>query len=325
MSFSRERGDNYYHTELLLNYFWHIINMKQSQIYQFTSQLLLISIIVLLDFITASSQQNFNSPTAKYRVTFHATWNPVDHPVDFPSFDHFSGLIGMTHNQSAELFVEGQLASLGIIRMAELGAKSTLIDEISHYISNGTGKAVLSGGGLGTGTGMVSMDFEIDKTHSLVSITSMIAPSPDWFIGVHDVDLFGQGHWANELTVQVGVYDSGSDSGSSFSSPNQPSQPRQAIHSINTPPLAMNGVVPSMGTMVFERIDGVNECSDRELTFHDSPIQPNSYTTNKSILATGEVGQSTQVIFQAASSIILEDAFSVQMGGIFELIIAGCN
>jgi len=287
--------------------------------------LLAISVVVFSSN-AVSAQQNFNSPTAKYRVTFNATWNPIDHPTDFPTSDHFSRLIGMTHNQNSDLFVEGQLASTGIIRMAEIGGKGALISEISQYITNGTAKDVLCGSsGIGTGTGVFSMDFEIDQTHSLVSLTSMIAPSPDWFIGVHDVDLFNQGYWANQMTVQVGVYDAGSDSGPTFASPNQPTDPQEVIQTITTPPLAVNGVVESMGTMVFQRIDGINECSDRDLTFHDSPIMPNIYTTNQSILATGEVVQNDQVIFQAGTSIHIESGFAVQPGGILELIIATCN
>jgi len=285
----------------------------------------LLTICLILFGSNAVSSQDFNSATAKYRVTFHATWNPIDHPTDFPNSDHFSGLIGMTHSANVDLFVEGQLASLGIERMAELGSKSVLINEINQFINDGTANAVLSGGGLGTGTGMVSLEFEIDQTHSLVSLTSMIAPSPDWFIAVHDVDLFGQGHWANEMTVQVGVYDSGTDSGSTFTSSNQSTNPQDVIHMITTPPLAVNGVVASMGTMVFERIDGINECSDRDLTFHDSPIVPNTYTTNESILATGEVMQNDQVNFQAGTSIVLENDFSVESGGALDLIISSCD
>jgi len=279
--------------------------------------------VILFCAIALTAQQN--SPTAEYRVTFYATWNPVDHPVDFPNFDHFSGLVGMTHNQQADLFVEGQLASPGIIQMAEIGSKTTLINEVTQYISNGTAKDVISGGALNTGTGMVSVDIEVDQTHPLASITAMIAPSPDWFIGVHDVDLFSQGQWASMVTMQVGVYDSGSDSGLTFASPNQVTQPQEVVHTITTPPLAMNGVVPSMGTMVFERINSITDCSNQHLTFHDSPILPNTYRTNQTIVSTGEVMQDERVVFQAGTFIHLEEDFATQTGGVLELVIAGCN
>ena len=142
---------------------------------------------------------------------------------------------------------------------------------------------------------------------------------------MNDVNLFSQGSWANNMILLVGSYDAGSDSGLTFASSDQATQPQELLHRITTPPLATNGIVPSMGFMIFERIDGVNECSDRDLTFHDFPIQANTYTTNESILATGVVFQNSQVVFQAGTEILCERGFTVQPGGVLELVIAACN
>jgi len=141
--------------------------------------------------------------------------------------------------------------------MAETGSKSPLSSEIQRVIDGGQGQTLISGGGISNSPGMVSVEFDMSNSHPLVSITTMIAPSPDWFVGVRDLNLFENGDWVNSKSVQVGVYDAGSDSGASFTSANQPTSPRAAISMITDGPLAENGVVASMGTMTFTRIDTV--------------------------------------------------------------------
>lgn len=191
-----------------------------------------------------------------YRVTFNSFWSAATHPTNFPGASaHFSGLIGMTHNSSTKLFTPGTLASNGIKSMAETGSKSQLSNEIDGYRNNGTAQSEISGGAIGLSPGSVSEEFDLTNSHTLVSIVSMVAPSPDWFIAISDVDLFQNGTWIENLTVDVNIYDSGTDSGVSFFSGNLPTIPPVPIFMITGAPLGMGGSVPSMGQMVFERID----------------------------------------------------------------------
>lgn len=191
-----------------------------------------------------------------YRVTFNSFWSQATHPIDFPGFQaHFSGLIGMSHNNSVQLFTPGTLASPGIKSMAETGSKSLLSNEIDLFIDEGSAQSEISGGGIGLSPGSVSVDFDLTNTHSLISIVSMVAPSPDWYIGIRDINLFENGTWVENLVVDVNIYDSGTDSGITFNSGDQPTVPPVPIFMITDAPLGMGGVVPSMGQMVFERID----------------------------------------------------------------------
>ncbi len=197
-----------------------------------------------------------NANTVTYRVTFESFWSAATHPVDFPVNPHFSGLIGMTHNMETELFVRGGMATTGIENMAETGSKTALINEINTKISQGSAQSVVSGGGIGNSPGSVFQDFTLTNTHPFVSIVTMIAPSPDWFVAVKDVNLFQNGNWVENLVVDVSTYDSGTDSGFSYSSGNQDTVPPIPIHLITSQPLANGfGVIPLMGTMTFERID----------------------------------------------------------------------
>jgi len=81
----------------------------------------------------------------------------------------------------------------------------------------------------------------------------MIAPSPDWFIAVRDVELFEKNKWITEKSLQVGDYDAGTDAGTTFTSPNQTEN--KTIQKITTPPLAVDGKVNSMGTITFKQIE----------------------------------------------------------------------
>lgn len=196
-----------------------------------------------------------NSSTARYRVTFTSTWSSSTHPADFPSSPHFSGLIGMTHNADTALFDTNSLASPGIKSMAETGAKTTLISEIQAMISKGVAQQIIDGPGVAVSPGVASLQFDIESTHGLVSITSMIAPSPDWFVAIRNIDLHVAGDiWIDNLCIYVNSYDSGTDSGVTFASNNIDTQPRVNISAISNAPLALNGKVVPLGTILFERL-----------------------------------------------------------------------
>ena len=60
----------------------------------------------------------------------------------------------------------------------------------------------------------------------------MIAPSPDWFVGIHGVDLRPGGVWAREIVVDLDPYDSGTDSGVNYTSGNADITPHLPIANI---------------------------------------------------------------------------------------------
>ena len=81
----------------------------------------------------------------------------------------------------------------------------------------------------------------------------MLAPSPDWFVGVSDRSLLEDGGWVDELTIELEGYDAGTDSGSTFNSRDRDTVPREPIAHITPPPLAQNGIAPPVGTFTFRR------------------------------------------------------------------------
>ena len=192
------------------------------------------------------------TPTAQYTVTFDATWSQATHPADFPPNAHWSPLVGGTHNASVSFWAAGQIASQGIEDMAELGATSPLASEVNAAITAGTADLVLLGGGISPSPGSTGFSFTIDRDFPLVTLVSMIAPSPDWFVGVSGLSLMANNNWVNETTVPLWLYDAGSDGGVTYTSPNLDTNPQVPIALHTTLP-GYNGV--PMGTFKFTRTD----------------------------------------------------------------------
>ena len=194
------------------------------------------------------------SATARYRVLFNATWSATTHPNQFPSAPHFSGLIGGTHNDQVKFWETGQNATPGIKSMAETGGQSILANEVRAAIQAGTAERVIRGGGIGRSPGLVSLEFEISQDFPLVTLVSMIAPSPDWFVGVRDLNLLESGDWVEGRTLELLPYDAGTDSGVTFNSANAPTNPPRPIRRITEPPLGNGRTAAPLGTFTFSRI-----------------------------------------------------------------------
>ena len=195
------------------------------------------------------------APSAQYQLTFEATWSQATHPTDFPPNPHFSGLIGASHGPAVRLWEEGGTATPGIKNMAETGAKSPLDGEIDSLINDGSACVIISGGGINPSPGVVTVELTVSQDCPVVSAVSMIAPSPDWFVGVSGLSLYENGAWIEHKVVELLPYDAGTDSGSSYTSPDEPTDSPEAIRRIEVEPLLIDGSVLSLGTFTFSRLD----------------------------------------------------------------------
>ncbi len=194
------------------------------------------------------------SDTALYSVTFNATWSATTHPTDFPSgSEHFSPLIGAVHNDSVSFWASGETASPGIEQMAETGGTGRLRNEIRAEMPDDA-LSVINGRQLGTSPASTTIsEVLVTLDHPLITLVTMIAPSPDWFVGTSGLSLQNEfGQWVDELEFVLYPYDSGTDDGTSYRSPNADSSPKQPIK-------RLRGVSPfsdePIGTYTFTRID----------------------------------------------------------------------
>ena len=200
------------------------------------------------------------SPSVRYKVTFDPDWTQEKFPNCFPRGTHFSSLIGATHNDQVTFWETGQLASDGIKSVAETGGTSTFRREIQQEIDGDMkAKMIISGSGAG-GTSPTSFMFDIERNYPLVTLITMVAPSPDWFVGVNSLSLLDDvGNWVSDIRIDLRVYDAGTDSGLSFASGNVATNPRVPIARLATPE-DMRTNCTQMGTDF--TADGVNGNGD---------------------------------------------------------------
>jgi hypothetical protein len=75
--------------------------------------------------------------------------------------------------------------------------------------------------------------FRVDRKHHLMSLVSMLGPSPDWIVGVSALELcLPNCSWTAEKQINLYLWDAGTDSGVSYLSPKQPTIPQERIRRI---------------------------------------------------------------------------------------------
>ncbi|SMY16721.1 Spondin_N [Photobacterium aquimaris] len=183
-----------------------------------------------------SDSDDFNrqSETATYELTFTSNWSNTNFPTNYPNNRHFSGLIGLTHNSNVNLFKVGELASAGVVTVAETGSKDDIKPEINSVINTGKGHTTIDGDGLSVanldaGENSVTVTFTVTQDFPLISLVTMLAPSPDWFAGIDSLSLKDGDNWLTTLSKDVKTYDAGSDDGTTFTANNAPLTPHVNI------------------------------------------------------------------------------------------------
>ncbi len=157
---------------------------------------------------------------ATYQFEFVAEWSAVTHPTSFPGNPHFSPVTGATHNDQLSIWAPGGIATTGIEVMAESGGTSALSNEVAGHINAGTADQFLRFGSVPFSPGSTSGTIQADRDYPLLSLVTMIAPSPDWFVGIHDLNLRQDGVWLDEVIIDLDPYDSGTDAGVNYTSGN---------------------------------------------------------------------------------------------------------
>ena len=177
----------------------------------------------------ASVDAHAQDETATYTMTFEGLWT-VDDITDaaMPSGAHFTQVIGATHNADTTIWAAGGKASAGVERVAELGAVGALISEINQNANADV--IVRAGSSFNRPTQTVSTTFTVKASHPLISVLSMVAQSPDWFVGVSSLSLYDDG-WRNRV-VDLYPYDAGTENGTGWSLFNPATSPQGVITSI---------------------------------------------------------------------------------------------
>ena len=198
--------------------------------------------------------------TATYRLDVNNTWSEQTNPGSFPQDAHFSWFGGATHNDQVNFWNVGQVASAGIKEMAETGATFILEDEVEAAIIEGATDSLLSYRHWfcpldipHPNCGTMSVEFDINMDYPLVTLVSMLGPSPDWFVGVSGLSMMENGHWIPELTIDLRPLDGGTRSENRFELFGTLTDPPDPVSVITTESGQLIGP-GSLGTLTFTRI-----------------------------------------------------------------------
>ncbi len=180
-----------------------------------------------------------------YRFEFVSEWSALTHPINFPPNPHYSSLVGVTHSPDISIWGPGMIASNGIEIIAETGGRAQFEADMNVLINTtDLVDRFRNTGGLTTSPAMRQSFQTINADFPVVSLLGMIAPSPDWLVGVYDINLRENGVWAREIVVDLYPYDAGTDAGISYSSANVDITPHIPIANISD-------IFPFIGTPRF--------------------------------------------------------------------------
>ncbi|XP_008548145.1 spondin-1 isoform X2 [Microplitis demolitor] len=175
---------------------------------------------------------------AKYEVTFEGLWSRNTHPKDFPSkgwMIKFSDVIGASHTFDYRFWKFDDTASEGLQQVAEFGSTRKLESELKEQSEHI--RTIIKARGIShpNVTGRTFAVFRVDRKHHLMSLVSMIVPSPDWIVGVSGLELcLSNCSWIEHKELNLYPIDVGTDDGITYMSPDSPLENPEPIRRITT-------------------------------------------------------------------------------------------
>uniref|UniRef100_A0A0X3PKV3 Spondin-1 n=1 Tax=Schistocephalus solidus TaxID=70667 RepID=A0A0X3PKV3_SCHSO len=180
--------------------------------------------------------------TATYRLQFQGLWNrsthPRDWPVNHPNLLHWTNLIGASHSPSFHMYSIGQPASAGVQSICAYGDTTIMRQALTLASSKSEG-----GAGVPTGTQTASTEVSplhsllstpgmwgeetlneprtaliaVNRTHPLISLVTMLGPSPDWCTGISGQSVCKSDcTWVDKLEINLYPWDAGVRQGNTY-------------------------------------------------------------------------------------------------------------
>ncbi|XP_072939186.1 spondin-2-like [Epargyreus clarus] len=170
---------------------------------------------------------------ARYMLTFEGLWSYNTHPLMFPrtkELARFSDVVGASHSKSFTLYSFESDASQGLKMLAAQGNTTELEMEIREQLGISV-RTIFKATSQPKPDMVTRAIFRTSREHHRVSLVTAILPSPDWFLGVSNMELceISTNRWVSNLTFNLYPLDAGTDSGATFEAPNEDTMPPQPI------------------------------------------------------------------------------------------------
>ncbi|MCR9206384.1 MAG: spondin domain-containing protein [Halobacteriovoraceae bacterium] len=204
--------------------------------------------IILVQLIPSTLAEE----SATYEVTLKVQFEKQNfNNKKFPRNPHFSPLVITTHSPAFDLFKQGTLATQGVVNVAETGSPVVLNQELDEQIMMGTSFERTQTGGL-SGTDEVKTTITVTKDFPLISAITMIAPSPDWIVGISGLSLLKGDTFIKQLEIPLYAIDAGSDNGKYYESSNSETTPRAPISLLKN--VSGLSIENSFGTLTINKL-----------------------------------------------------------------------
>lgn len=232
------------------------------------SKILLLCLLFTGTFFYSTAQE-----IAQYRLTFTSNWSQQTHPHpsgSLPSQAHWSPFVVAIHSDQVDFLNMGAPASQGVQNIAEIGNATVFLQEVNAAVSAGTAQEGFQAGDIDDALGSIDIDIELSQTYPMVTVLSMIAPSPDWFVALDGLSLYDGTAWVDQISLDVYAYDAGTDSGVDYTSSNLPTTPADNISTLE-------GVSPFSSekigtfTLLLSDILGVDDNQRLQVNIYPNP------------------------------------------------------
>ncbi len=160
--------------------------------------------------------------SAKYKVIFYnklSDTGPFKKIVPKDGLA-FSPMTGVTHDARVSLFTPRGFASQGLQDVCETGNNAALMEEAKALKMRQTSVVGGAAGIPGGKQGYIEVMATCDNYY--LTVTSMIAPSPDWIVQINNMPLMKHGKYIKKAWGRLFAYDCGTDSGRDFTDPSNP-------------------------------------------------------------------------------------------------------
>lgn len=183
------------------------------------------------DIVSTSTSDVPNTQSVEYSCTFRNSWSAENHPRLYPDDAHWSPPVLVSHDMSYKMWSPGEFSTAGVELVAETGSPRTLLDEFAAANSS-VGSYVV--GSLTFNSNQQEQTFDnlvVDSNHPMLSTITMIAPSPDWFSGFYDFELFDAttSTWFSNFVLDTYPFDAGTETGGNYSLANTAEDPTLPI------------------------------------------------------------------------------------------------
>jgi len=234
--------------------------------------------LLLLLSIFLFSVYSYAQSEAIFSVTFTSNWTQTAHPHssgNLPSNAHWSKLVGATHNDQVVFVEMGGLATPGVEDIAELGSNTIFFSEVNSAMALNYANSLIDGGDLPTAEGQIIInDIVTTEDYPLLTLLSMIAPSPDWMIAMNSIPLLDtDGDWIDEIIINLYPYDAGTDGGLDYTSPNMNTDPQDPISSKQGMTPFSNEIIGSITITLEGVILGVDDVALNETIIFPNPAK----------------------------------------------------